>query len=193
MLSNAQNRYQLPSGAVQLIASCIAGYLASRFRNVTIIIVLVLAAFAVAALVGFTTVPAKDKWALTSCVWIVNAYGGAIVLNWAIVAANFAGHTKRTTNNGINFIAYWGGNFAGPFVFNPTEAPRYRTATTVLGIMLGIGWLATAFMGLNMFHINRKRDAKAAAGLHQYTAVKGSIEGFTDRTDKENKSLRYRY
>lgn len=186
-------RYQLPSGAVQLVASCIAGYLASRFRNVTIIIILVLAAFAVAALVGFTTIPAKDKWALTSCVWIVNAYGGAIVLNWAIVAANFAGHTKRSTINGINFVAYWGGNFAGPFVFNPAEAPRYRTATMVLGIMLGTGWLATAFMGINMWNSNRKRDAKAAAGRQEYAAGQGGVEGFADRTDKENKSFRYRY
>jgi hypothetical protein len=186
-------RYQLPSGAVQLLASCIAGYLASRFRNITIIIILILAAFAVAALVGFTTIPAEDRWALTSCVWIVNAYGGAIVLNWAIVAANFAGHTKRSTINGINFIAYWGGNFAGPFVFDPNEAPRYHSATKVLGIMLGTGWIVTATMGLNMWNANRKRDAKASAGLAEYVAGDGGIEGFSDKTDKENKSFRYRY
>lgn len=187
-------RYQLPIGAVQLFASIIAGYLASRYRNRTIIIVLVLAIFSITAMVGFSTIPIEQKMALTACTWIVSAGGGAIVLNWAIVAANFAGHTKRTTVNGINFVAYWSGNFAGPFLFDPREAPRYHSATVVLGAMLGASWLATASMGVYMWNANRRRDAKAAAGRHEYAAAtQGGIEGFTDRTDKENKSFRYRY
>lgn len=186
-------RYQMPIGAVQLFATIIAGYLASRYRNRTIIIILVLAIFAIVAMVGFSTIPADQKMALTSCTWIVSAYGGAIVLNWSIVAANFAGHTKRTTVNGINFLAYWSGNFTGPFIFDPKEAPRYQSATVVLGVMLGVGWLATASMGIWMWNANRRRDAKAAAGDHAYDASEGGIDGFTDRTDKENKSFRYRY
>lgn len=186
-------RYQLPIGAVQLFVTIIAGYLASRYRNRTIIIILVLAMFAIVGMVGFSTIPADQKMALTSCTWIVSAYGGGIVLNWAIVAANFAGHTKRMTVNGINFIAYWSGNFAGPFLFNPKEAPRYPSATIVLGSMLGLGWMATASMGINMWNANRRRDAKTAAGNHAYDPTEGSIDGFTDRTDKENKSFRYRY
>lgn len=187
-------RCQLPIGAVQLVASVIAGYLASRYRNRTIIIVLVLAMFSITAMVGFSTIPIEQKMALTACTWIVSAGGGAIgaiVLNWAIVAANFAGHSKRTTVNGINFVAYWSGNFAGPFLFDPHEAPRYHSATAVLGAMLGVGWVATACMGVYMWNANRRRDAKAAAGRHEYVAAaQGGIEGFTD---KENKSFRYRY
>ncbi|OQV08925.1 hypothetical protein CLAIMM_13132 [Cladophialophora immunda] len=186
-------RYQLPIGAVQLFATVAAGYLASRYRNRTIVIILVLAIFAIVAMVGFSTIPADQRMALTACTWIVAAYGGAIVLNWAIVAANFAGHTKRTTVNGVNFVAYWVGNFAGPFVFEPKEAPRYPSATTVLGVMLGVGWVATAAMGVWMWHANTRRDAKAAAGDHSYDPLQGDIDGFTDRTDKENKSFRYRY
>ncbi|EXJ66729.1 uncharacterized protein A1O5_09924 [Cladophialophora psammophila CBS 110553] len=186
-------RYQLPIGAVQLFATIVAGYLASRSRNRTIIIILVLAIFAIVAMVGFSTIPADQKMALTSCTWIVSAYGGAIVLNWAIVAANFAGHTKRATVNGINFVAFWIGNFAGPFVFDLKEAPRYPSATIVLGVMIGVGWVATAATGLWMWNANRRRDAKAAAGDHTYDPWQGNIDGFTDRTDKENKSFRYRY
>lgn len=115
------------------------------------------------------------------------------MLNQAIMAASFAGHTKQMTINGINFVVYWGGNFAGPFVFDPKEALRYHTTTMVLGIMLGTGWIVTAGMDLNMWNVNRKRDAKARAGFKEYIASQGGIEGFTDKTDKENKSFRYRY
>lgn len=186
-------QYQLPIGAFQLVASIIAGYLASRFRNRTIIIILVLALFAIAGMVGFSTIPADQKMALTSCTWIVSVYGGAIILNYAVVAANFAGHTKRMAVNGIGFVSYFSGNFAGPFVFDPKEAPRYPSATKVLASMLGVGWVATAAMGIYMWNANRRRDAKAAAGNNAYDPLGGSIDGFTDHTDKENKSFRYRY
>ncbi|KIW92888.1 uncharacterized protein Z519_06737 [Cladophialophora bantiana CBS 173.52] len=153
-------RYQLPIGAVQLFATIVTGYLASRYRNRTIIIILVLAIFAVVATVRFYTIPADQKIALTSCTWNVSVYGIA--------------------------------NFAGPFVFDPKEAPRYPSATTVLGVMLGVGWVVTAAMGIWMWNGNRRRDAKAAAGDHTYDPSKGNIDGFTDCTDKE-KSSRYRY
>jgi predicted MFS family arabinose efflux permease len=185
-------KYQLPIGGLQVVATIFAGYLASRFRNRTIIIILVLVTFGVAALVGWSTIPAKHKMALTACTWLVAPYGASIILVWAVLAANFAGHTKRTTINGINFTAFWAGNFVGPFVFNPSEAPRYPTATRILGGMIGLGWVATAAMGLYMWNANKRRDAKAAAGNYAYDTSEGELGGFTDRTDKENKSFRYR-
>lgn len=186
-------KYQLPIGGVQIVATVIAGYLASRFRNCTIIIIMVLVSFGIAAIVGWSTIGSEHKMALTACAWIVAVYGASMILNWSIVAANFAGHTKRMTVNGINFVCFWGGNFAGPFIFEPSEAPRYPTATKILGVVMGVGWVITGVMGVIMWNANKRRDAKAAAGDENYQAAAGELDGFTDRTDKENKSFRYRY
>ena len=131
-----------------MVTTILPGFIASRFRNCTIIIILVLVTFGVAALVGWSTIPAEHKMALTACTWLVAPYGASMILNWAVIAANFAGHTKRTTINGITFTAFWAGNFAGPFVFDPSEAPRYPTATKILGGQIGLGWVATAAIGL---------------------------------------------
>lgn len=185
-------KYQLPIGGIQVVFTVFAGYFASRFRNCTIIVILVLVAFVVAALVGWSTIPAGHKIALTACSWLVAPYGAANILNWAVVAANFAGHTKRTTINGINFAAYYAEDFAGHFAFDPSEAPRYPMATRIIGGMTGLGWVATVAMGLYMWNANRRRDAKAAAGNYAYKASEGELGGFTDRTDKENKPFRYR-
>lgn len=185
-------KYQLPIGAVQIVSTVFAGFLASRFRNSTITIILILSIFPAVALIGWSTISDEHRMALTACSWIVAFYGAAVILNWSIVAANFAGHTKRMAVNGINFAAFYGGNFAGPFVFDPSEAPRYPTSTRILGGFVGVIWVMTAAMGFVMWRENRRRDAKAQAGEVAYQKFEGAIDGFTDRTDKENKSFRYR-
>ncbi|KIV93425.1 hypothetical protein PV10_04638 [Exophiala mesophila] len=185
-------KYQLPFGAIQLTSTIFFGWLASRFRNTTFIIILTVPIFPIGAFIGWSTIPNEYKLALTAMTWILALQSAGLILNWTVIAANFAGHTKRTTVNGINFFCFYAGNFAGPFVFDPKEAPRYRTATKILGGILGLMWVATAVMGAVMWRINRRRDAKAAAGNAAYNPAQGELEGFTDRTDKENKSFRYR-
>lgn len=184
--------YQLPIGAVQIVTTVLAGFLASRIRNSTFIILLAVTVFPLAALIGWSTIPSSEKMALTACSWIIAPYSAAVILNWSIVAANFAGHTKRTIMNAINFAAFYAGNFAGPFVFDPVEAPRYPTATKILGGMVGLIWVVTAAMGFIMWRANKARDAKAAAGDARYQVSQGTMFGFTDYTDKENKAFRYR-
>lgn len=159
-------------------------------KNSLIITIIVLAAFPITGLIGMSTINAQHAMALTAMVWLQTIYGAAIILNWSVVAANFAGHTKRSTVNGLNFACYYAGNFIGPFLFIPSEAPRYRTTMIVLVSLIALGVLATASLGLIMWRDNKQRD-RAAVGGDQH-ATDAAIEGFTDRTDKENRAFRYR-
>ncbi|KAI8229273.1 putative transporter [Colletotrichum sp. SAR 10_86] len=159
-------KWQLPSGAFQLVPTVILGYLASRYRNITVLMSVLAGVPSIAGIIGIALIPLEHPLALTACCWLLGVIGAAIILNWSIVAANFAGHTKRMTVNGVNFICYAAGNIIGPFMFDPDEAPRYMSAIKAL---------------CGGEHVN--------AG-HGDTKV--NEVGFTDRTDKENPHFRYK-
>jgi hypothetical protein len=83
--------------------------------------------------------------------------GLCIILTWSIVAANIAGHTKRTFVNGLEFVGYATGNIIGPLLFIPKEAPRYPCAIKGLLSVHACAMLFTACLGLVMLRENRKR------------------------------------
>jgi hypothetical protein len=75
----------------------------------------------VAGLIGILTIPLKHQINLAACAWIMPITGLCIILTWSIVAANIAGHTKRTFINGLEFVGYAAGNIIGPFLFIPKK------------------------------------------------------------------------
>lgn len=191
-------KWQLPSGAFQLVPTVILGYLASRYRNITVLMSVLAGVPSIAGIIGIALIPLEHPLALTACCWLLGVIGAAIILNWSIVAANFAGHTKRMTVNGVTFICYAAGNIIGPFMFDPDEAPRYMSAIKALCGMYSSCMFFTACIGGLMWWENRKRDARLAemTGGEHVNAGHGDTEvnevGFTDRTDKENPHFRYK-
>ncbi|KAJ0305330.1 hypothetical protein Brms1b_010873 [Colletotrichum noveboracense] len=191
-------KWQLPSGAFQLVPTVILGYLASRYRNITVLMSVLAGVPSIAGIIGIALIPLEHPLALTACCWLLGVIGAAIILNWSIVAANFAGHTKRMTVNGVNFICYAAGNIIGPFMFDPDEAPRYMSAIKALCGMYSSCMFFTACIGGLMWWENRKRDARLAemTGGEHVNAGHSDTEvnevGFTDRTDKENPHFRYK-
>lgn len=190
--------WQLPSGAFQLVPTVILGCLASRYRNITVLMSVLAGVPSIAGIIGIALIPLEHPLALTACCWLLGVIGAAIILNWSIVVANFAGHTKRMTVNGVNFICYAAGNIIGPFMFDPDEAPRYMSAIKALCGMYSSCMFFTACIGGLMWWENRKRDARLAVmtGGEHVNAGYGDTEvnevGFTDRTDKENPHFRYK-
>lgn len=143
-------KWQLPNGAFQLVATVGAGYIASTFPNTTVLCSIVVTIPSLAGIIGVYTISLEHRLALTACCWLLGVVGAAIILNWSIVAANFAGHTKRMTVNSLNFICYAAGNIVGPFLFKSTEAPRYATAIKGLCGTYAALIVFTALIGLSM-------------------------------------------
>ena len=185
---------QLPNGAFQLVFTVAAGYFASRVRNTSVLTTIVVQIPSLAGIIGIALIPISHQLALTACCWLLSVVGAAIILNWSITAANFAGHTKRMTVNGLNFVCYAGGSIIGPFLFKPSEAPRYMTAIKALVGLYAASMFFTALVGLSMWLSNRQRDAQAGQqDAAQSISQEPSEEvGFHDRTDRENKAFRYK-
>ncbi|KAI7465271.1 hypothetical protein KC357_g7675 [Hortaea werneckii] len=68
--------------------------------------------------------------------------GGTVTLNsvgftvsLVTISSNMGGYTHRAMANAFVFTAYCWGNFAGPFVVKPSQAPKYTSAT--IGLLVG--------------------------------------------------------
>ncbi|KAK2013504.1 MFS general substrate transporter [Colletotrichum eremochloae] len=185
--------WQLPNGAFQLICTVAAGFVASKFNNMSIIMILVVHVPSLAGIIGIATIDLDHRLALTACCWLLNVTGAAIILNWTVIASNVAGHTKRMTVNGINFVCYATGNIIGPFMFSPAEAPRYLTAIRALVGTYASSMFFTALIGGCLWLSNRNRDRAAADDpVGAETAGGAQADGFLDKTDRELRSFRYR-
>ena len=77
-------------------------------------------------------------------------------------------------------------NIIGPFLFLPSEAPRYLTAIKAIAGLYGGCIFFSALLGLLMWNENRKRK-----GLDVSTHAVDE-QGFSDFTDMENKGFKYK-
>lgn len=179
-------QYQMPSGAIQFVCNIGAGILVSTTPNTLVLTIILGFVPGICGMIGIATIDLKHQLSLTACSWLQGIFGVSIILTWNLVGSNIAGHTKRTTVNGIEFCCYAAGNIIGPFLFLPAEAPRYITAIKALCGIYGGGIFFTATIGLIMLLENRRRSRL------EMTEEYADEQGFTDRTDMENKGFRYK-
>lgn len=178
--------YQLPGGAFALIPTLFGGLLNSYVPNILCLTSILALLPGLAGMIGIATISLDHQLALTACTWLQNIFVLALILNWTMVATNFAGNTKRSTANGVLFVFFAMGNIIGPFLFLPSEKPRYLTAIKTLAGMYGGCILMVSCLYITMATDNRRRDRSPVFD------GEGNEEGFADKTDKENKAFRYK-
>lgn len=136
----------------------LGGLFASKVSNTLTITVIIGYIPGFAGIIGILTLPLSKQLSLAACAWMLPITGLAIIMTWNVVAANIAGHTKRTFANGTEFVFYATGNIIGPFLFLPQETPRYPTAIKALCGVYSAGIFFTALLGLYMWRQNVSRD-----------------------------------
>lgn len=178
---------QLPTGAIEFFVVPICGLAAGYFRNTRCIILAVVCLPPLAGLLGIRLTPLSERWSLVGCTWLQYIVGAPVILSWNLLTTNIAGHTKRSTANGMWFVFYAAGNIAGANIFFAREAPRYFSALTGLIVcycaMVVIAGVLAAWMGWQ----NKRRDQLYGAGEDEQ-AVR---DGFSDLTDVQAKHFRY--
>lgn len=146
------------TGAFQFVCTVGGGLIATKVPNTLVAVTAIAYIPGLAGIIGILRTPLSHQLSLAACAWMLPITGLAIILTWTIVAANIAGHTKRTFANGIEFVFYAAGNIISPFFFIPDEAPRYPTAIKALcGVYAG-GITFTTILGLYLWWQNIKRS-----------------------------------
>jgi MFS family permease len=178
---------QLPTGAFEFLLIPLCGLAAGYFKNSRCIILAVICLPPLGGLLGIRLTPLTHRWSLVGCTWLQYLVGAPVILSWNLLTTNIAGHTKRSTANGLWFCFYAAGNIAGANIFFSREAPRYFSA--VVGLIVCYAGMVVVILGLMgwMKWENKRRDRKYGVGEDEQAV----IDGFGDLTDKEAKHFRY--
>lgn len=205
--------FNIPFGAVQMVATLGGAWLADRFRMKSPVLLLLclppIAGLAILLAVGRSP---SDRAVLLTGYYIISVYPGISPLIFSWSGQNTGGDTKRKVTTAALFVGQSAGNIVGPFLFRPNEAPYYARGVkvnlalfVVLAVMISLGMLWIKILNKKQ-GAKRKAMGKAehitdmsmvdrqAVGT-QEEAVQEAIgdHAFDDVTDRKNEDFIYVY
>ncbi|KAF9892753.1 hypothetical protein FE257_001155 [Aspergillus nanangensis] len=208
--------FNIPFGAVQLVATMGGAWLATYIKMKGPVIML-LCLPAIAGCVMLLEVPhdGAHKGPLLAGYYIISIYPGITPLIYSWSAANTAGETKKKITNGILLIGQCAGNVVGPNLYTTEEAPLYRRGLqsnlAMFCVLILLCSLTMAYVGV----LNRKHErtrvsmGKPAKIIDRSMYAVGAIEveqedgklqqraqddnAFKDLTDWKNEDFVYVY
>lgn len=171
-------------------------YLSSRWgdgKRIIVIIICYIPGIVACVLLHTLKREPQNKGALLFALFILPTVAAAGGITYSLLASNVAGYTKKTVAGSMFFSCYCIANIVSPQTFLAKEAPTYNTGVAVT--------LASFCANIVLFSVllfvyrrsNSTRD-KAAGGDHA-TAIDANQElvaAFSDLTDLENKTMRYK-
>ncbi|KAJ5568085.1 hypothetical protein N7450_010571 [Penicillium hetheringtonii] len=176
----------IPQGFLAGSYQLIAPYLAYKFseNGVRSWIIFTAQMITTLAAILLVALPLDATGGLLFACYILPAIGGGYAVLMGLQIANIAGYTKRSIASSGLYIGYCLGNFTGPLVYKPKDAPRYVPGfITVVVTSFAAGILMLVYRFVCVWE-NRKRDQS------------GTAEGYEnayqdDLTDKTNPQFRY--
>lgn len=191
----------LPAGVVIGTIELAAPYLAYRIPNIRTWVIAICQTGTILASILLWQLPREAKGGLLFSCYILASFGGGYAVLMGLQIANTAGYTKRSVTSSGIFVGYCLGkprvslmlikqlthrlgNFVGPLLFKPEDAPVYAPGFIAVLITAIIAALLSIVYRYVCIWENRKRDRT------------GTMEGFEnayddDLTDKKNPQFRY--
>jgi len=174
----------MPAGAVIGTIELAAPYLAYKVPRIRTWVIVICQCGTITASLLLWLLPRHDKGGLLFACYILASFGGAYAVLMGLQIANTAGYTKRSVTSSGIFVGYCLGNFVGPLLFKPKDAPAYGPGfVAVLATSVAAAALAIVYRYVCIWE-NRRRDGS------------GTMEGFDnayddDLTDIKNPQFRY--
>ncbi|CAG9987053.1 unnamed protein product [Clonostachys byssicola] len=173
--------------AVQIVALIIGGTIILNVPNSRLITASVANILCTVSAACMAFLPSSNTWGRLVCFWLVNSQSVGFTVSLTTISSNMAGYTHRSLASAVVFTAYCWGNFAGPFVVDPAQAPHFTGATIGLLVGYSIKFVCHLLLLVYMFTVNKRRDRKYGE------ANKAASDecGMRDMTEFENKDFRY--
>ncbi|KAL5114366.1 hypothetical protein ACEQ8H_007756 [Pleosporales sp. CAS-2024a] len=182
---------QLPTGAIEFLVVPLCGLVAGSWRNTRCLVLALICLPPLAGLLGIRLTSLSHRWSLVGCTWLQYLVGAPVILSWNLLTTNIAGHTKRSTANGLWFLLYAVGNIGGANLFFAREAPRYFSALTGLIVCYCGMVLIAGFLAACMAWENTTRDRLYGTGAGPDALQQAIEDGFRNQTDGQAKYFRY--
>ncbi|EFY88872.1 hypothetical protein J3458_016492 [Metarhizium acridum] len=208
--------FNIPFGAVQMIATLGGAWLADRIKMKSpVLLLLCLPPIAGCAILLAVGRAESDRAVLLTGYYLVSFYPGISPLVYSWSGQNTAGDTKRKVTTGMLFIGASAGNVIGPQLFKPSEKPRYdrglRTNLAlfvVLAVLIILGMVLIRILNARQAAKRREvgkseniKDLSMQKGAGQDNEVLNHVEesetvgdrAFDDVTDMKNEDFIYVY
>ncbi|KID84490.1 allantoate permease [Metarhizium guizhouense ARSEF 977] len=208
--------FNIPFGAVQMIATLGGAWLADRIKMKSpVLLLLCLPPIAGCAILLAVGRAKSDRAVLLAGYYIISFYPGISPLIYSWSGQNTAGDTKRKVTTGMLFIGASAGNVIGPQLFKPSEKPRYdrglRTNLAlfvVLAVLIVLGMVLIRILNARQAAKRRElgksenvKDLSMQKGAGQDSEVLNHVEesetvgdkAFDDVTDMKNEDFIYVY
>ncbi|KAH0594806.1 hypothetical protein MHUMG1_07641 [Metarhizium humberi] len=208
--------FNIPFGAVQMIATLGGAWLADRIKMKSpVLLLLCLPPIAGCAILLAVGRAKSDRAVLLAGYYIISFYPGISPLIYSWSGQNTAGDTKRKVTTAMLFIGASAGNVIGPQLFKPSEKPRYdrglRTNLAlfvVLAVLIVLGMVLIRILNARQAAKRRElgksenvKDLSMQKGAGQDSEVLNHVEesetvgdkAFDDVTDMKNEDFIYVY
>jgi hypothetical protein len=162
--------FNIPFGAVQLIATLGSAFLAMKIKKKGPVIVLLCIPPIIGCIMLLVTGREPEHRAtLLVGYYLISVYPGITPLIYSWSAQNTAGDTKRKCNTAMMFIGQSVGNIVGPQLYTIEEAPHYyrglRANLALYITIVALVVIATVYlMFLNRAH-SRRRAAMGKSAI----------------------------
>ncbi|CUM67434.1 uncharacterized protein PRCAT00005130001 [Priceomyces carsonii] len=181
----------LPSGFLQIISSLGFGYIGSRYKNKSLACfgAMIVSLFGMALMIGLQDVSSlyKKSGQLVAYIILVGNSATPFAVICAMASSNVAGHTKKTTTNGLLFLSMAFAYFIGPQVFD--DGPYYHKAK-VVSLTL---WAVCLILCILNVALNKWENTNRDKFIEKNNIEKVENSEFMDLTDKKNPYFRYSY
>ncbi|KAL4910495.1 hypothetical protein BDW74DRAFT_171960 [Aspergillus multicolor] len=156
--------FNMPFGAIQLIATLGGAWLATRYKTKGGVVAL-LCLPAIAGCVMLLEIPRGDshKGPLLAGYYIISVYPGITPMIYSWAAANTAGETKKKVINGILLVGQCAGNVVGPNLYTTEEAPLYRRGLLSNLAMFCVLVVLCALNMATIFLFNKRQEKRRVA------------------------------
>ncbi|EJT99728.1 MFS transporter [Dacryopinax primogenitus] len=154
----------MPFGAVQLITIFVSSWAAYNFKNKGyILIIICLPVILGTGLLYGLGRTSNLNGALLFAYYIIGFTFGGNPLIVAWIAANTAGHTKKSTVMTCYQIASSVGNVVGPLMFNSADKPYYKNGLKGTMSCFCILFVVYILQILNLMYLNKQKEKQRVA------------------------------
>ncbi|CUS20218.1 LAQU0S01e01662g1_1 [Lachancea quebecensis] len=185
----------MPTGAVELVACPLFGYLSILCARKKIPFLQHRTAWGIMAssvavmatcMLAFADSSKNAKLAGAYLLYVAPL---SFICILSIISSNTLGYTKKWTVSSINLVAYASSNLAGPQTFIAKQAPNYNGAKIAMVVCYSSTVVVLSVLYYLNIQENKRRDRIAAERGPDATVVE-NME-FADLTDLENPHFRY--
>jgi ACS family allantoate permease-like MFS transporter len=185
----------IPPGIVQAATMIIVSYFLStkwgQGKRILLIIICYIPGVACSLILYLSPIAPSTKSAHLFAIIFVPVVAVSAGITYSLLASNVAGYTKKTTSGSIFFMAYCVANIVSPQTFLQSQAPRYTTGIAITLAAFCINIVIFSVLYVVYRTANKRRDADPAAAV-SVDATRDLIDAFSDLTDLQNKTMRYK-